>query len=101
METDVRTKLRGEIMAAGWSELVYQFACGRLLLLDAGADLLEIASAIASDDRACIERSLAERRVWRATDDDARRYAAATSTRFQFVIVQPWVLAQELRPPPG
>lgn len=95
MDDTLREKLRGEIMAATWPDLVYQFARGGLLLLAPSADLLEVAVAVARDERAQVERLMAERRLWRARDEDARGFQE-TSARFQFVIVQPWVLAQPL-----
>lgn len=94
----LRDKLRSEIMAASWPELRYQFARGGLFLVAAAADLLEVAEAIASDDRARVELLLADASLRRVTDDDARVFEGAPTTRFQFVIVQPWVLAQRLGP---
>jgi hypothetical protein len=93
---DVRSKLRGEIMPATWPELLYQFARGGLFLVDTESDLLDVALAVAGDDKASVERMLASAELRRATDDDARRFQAAPAQRFQFVIVQPWVIAQAL-----
>ncbi|MFT3925520.1 MAG: DUF2288 family protein [Myxococcales bacterium] len=94
-DSPARAKLRGEVMAVSWSDLVPQFARGALLLLAGSLDLLEVAEAIASDDRARVERWLSEGGLRRASDDDARELSeAGGSTRFQCVIVQPWVLAQ-------
>ena len=92
---DPREKLRSEIMPARWPELRYQFARGGLLLVSGSADLLEVALALASDDREAVQQLLASGQLWRTRDDDARRFEAE-ACRFQFVIVQPWVLAQEL-----
>lgn len=96
MDDSVRAKLRGEMMAASWSDLVYQFARGGLLLVTAELDLLEVASAIASDARAQVEPWLASGAVRKARDEDAQSFQRDPAARFQFVIVQPWVLAQRL-----
>ena len=93
---DVRSKLRSEIMPATWPELLYQFARGGLFLVDNEGDLLDVAHAVAQDDKTTVERMVTTGRLRRATDDDARRFQAATAQRFQFVIVQPWVIAQAL-----
>ncbi len=94
-ENPVRAKLRGEVMAVSWSDLVPQFARGALLLIEAGLDLLDVAEAIARDDRRAIEAWLAGGALRRAHDQDARTFSAAErGTRFQCVIVQPWVLGQ-------
>ena len=75
---------------------MYQFARGGLLLLGPRLDLLDVATAVASDERARVESWLASGALWRATEDDARLFQARPAQRFQFVIVQPWVLAQAL-----
>lgn len=95
-ESELRAKLRGEIMPATWQELIYQFARGGLLLARGDVDLLEVAEAVARDDRAEVERLVREGRLWRARSEDAQRFEQAKSQRFQFVILQPWVLAQAL-----
>jgi hypothetical protein len=93
---ELREKLRAEIMPARWSDLLYQFARGGLLLARADADLLELALELARDDRAAIEARLTAGELRRCLDDDARDFHANPGQRFQFVIVQPWVLAQAL-----
>ena len=94
-ENPIRAKLRTEIMAVSWSHLVPQFARGALLVLEPHGDLLDVAEAMARDDRVATEAWLSEGCLRRATDDDARRFAEPESpVRFQCVIVQPWVLAQ-------
>lgn len=83
-------------MPASWPELLYQFARGGLFVVAPEADLLDVALAVASDDRDAVAQLLTGGRLRRATDDDARRFQAAAGQRFQFVIVQPWVIAQPL-----
>jgi hypothetical protein len=97
-EADLREKLRAEIMPARWPDLLYQFARGGLLLARPDADLLELAIELAQDDRSKVEARLHSGALRRCGDDDARAFQAAPQQRFQFVIVQPWVLAQALAP---
>jgi hypothetical protein len=95
-ENPVRSKLRGEVMAVTWDHLIPQFARGGLLLIEPQHDLLEVAEAIASDDRARVEGWLSAGALRKLTDDDARAFSSQPGLRFQCVIVQPWVLAQQL-----
>jgi hypothetical protein len=92
----VRAKLRSEVLPASWPELLYQFARGGLFVVSPGADLLDVASALAKDERARVEQLIAAGDLRRASDDDARTFQSTPTLRFQFVIVQPWVLAQVL-----
>jgi hypothetical protein len=95
-EPDLKAKLRGEIMPASWRDLVYQFARGALFLVQTDCDLLEVALLLARDDRARVEALLASGQLRRALESDARAFQSDAAARFQFVIVQPWVLAQAL-----
>jgi hypothetical protein len=83
-------------MPASWPDLLYQFARGALFLVAPQADLLDVAQAIALDDKPAVELLLKDSTLRRATDDDARTLQAAPETRLQFVVVQPWVIAQVL-----
>lgn len=94
MSESLDEKLRSEIMATTWDSLVSHFARGALLLVAARVDLLEVAEALARDDAPAVEAWVAERAITRASDDDARSFAARPGLRFQFAIVQPWVIAQ-------
>ena len=93
--SDLREKLKSEVMPGSWPELRYQFARGGLLLVRPEQDLLEVAVAVARDDHAEVSRLLSTGVLWRTRDEDARAFEAAAA-RFQFVIVQPWVLAQAI-----
>ncbi|MDB4989176.1 MAG: hypothetical protein JWN04_4354 [Myxococcaceae bacterium] len=98
-DSPLRAKLRSEVLPASWPELLYQFARGGLFLVRPEVDLLEVAEAMANDDRPRIEQLLASAALRRASDDDARAFQATPELRLQFVIVQPWVVAQVLTQP--
>ncbi len=96
MTDPVREKLRSEVLATGLNELLPHFARGALLLVDPALDLLDAALAIARDDAAQIEAWLGQGKLSRVNDDGARALVSQPTLRFQFVIVQPWVVAQVL-----
>lgn len=96
MAENVREKLKSEIMATDFAALAPHFARGALVLAAPELDILDAAEAIARDDRAQVEAWLTSGALRRASDNDARAYMEDRELRFQFVIVQPWVLAQPL-----
>ena len=96
MSDALREKLKSEVLATGVTELLPHFARGALLFVHPRVDLLDVAVAIARDDRQQIEGYLSEGTLSRATDDEARKLVEQPALRFQFVIVQPWVVAQAL-----
>lgn len=84
-------------MSSYWADLAPHQQRGALLLLAPEVDLLDVAEAMAKDDRERVERWLTGGVLWRATERDRARYADEESAdRFQFVVVQPWVVAQAL-----
>jgi len=93
MSTALRKKLESELMDTDFRALAPHFARGALVMVAPELDLLDVAEAVARDQRAQVEAWLSQRLIWRTTDDDARR-ATSTDQTFQFVIVQPWVLAR-------
>lgn len=90
-----REKLRGEVMACGWDALAPHHARGALLVARPDLDLLDAAAAIADDRRDRVEVWLAVGRLGRPDDALIARWEAG-GARFQFAIVQPFVVAQEL-----
>jgi len=93
MSNALRDKLAGELMETGFKELAPHFARGALVLVASDLSLLDVAEAVARDQRERVEAWLSSKRIWRATDDDAKR-ALTEEQKLRFVIVQPWVLAQ-------
>jgi hypothetical protein len=94
--SELRAKLKSEVLPASWPDLLYQFARGGLFLVAPAVDLLDVAEAIARDDKPAVEQLLQGGALRRASDDDARTLQAMPDARLQFVVVQPWVLAQRL-----
>lgn len=93
---EVRDKLRREVMASYWEDLAPHHARGGLLLLAPAHDLLDVAEALARDDTQRVGEWLARGVLWRSRAADVERAEADDALRFQFVVVQPWVLAQAL-----
>jgi hypothetical protein len=100
VDHDVRHKLRGEVLSSYWEDLAPHQQRGGLLLLAPTLDLLDVAVAMAEDDQESVKRWLQSGALWRASERDQAQYDVdaedESALRFQFVVVQPWVLAQAL-----
>lgn len=94
--SSLRDKLRNEVMASYWEDLAAHQARGALLLLAPQLDLLDVAEAMAQDDTARMTGWLKSGNLTRVGAAQAEQLAAQEELRFQFVVVQPWVLAQVL-----
>lgn len=96
MAVEPREKLHNEVMSSYWEDLAPHQARGALLLLSPTVDLLDVAEAMASDDAARIAAWLKGGQLARVSAAEAEQLEATEDLRFQFVVVQPWVLAQRL-----
>ncbi len=81
-----------------WDELMPHFARGVVVRVAAELDLVEVARAFRDDATHQVSEWLANGQVARASDDDARRWAAENPL-FTAIVAAPWVLAQERTPP--
>jgi len=92
----LRDKLRAEVMASYWEDLAPHAKRTALLLLREELDLLDVAEIMAGDDVDKMKALLGSGALIRVSAADADALEAETDRRFQFVVIQPWVLAQRL-----
>ncbi len=97
MSTELRERLKAEVLRAAWDDLAPHFARGALLVATPDLDLLDVAVAIALDDTTRVSAWLGSGRLRKPSDAEGAAWAAAPPA-FQAVILQPWVLAQRLGP---
>ena len=88
-------EINGETGKLEWTELQRHFARGVVLRLAAGHDLVEIAAAMARDDKTRVAAWLETGVLARADVEDAQRWEQ-TRPLFWAVVVAPWVLVQEI-----
>jgi len=91
----LRAKLNAETGKLSWPELERHFARGVLIRLAADLDLVEVALAMARDDKRLVQDWLASGKLAHATSADAQTWHARQS-RFWAVVAAPWVLVQEV-----
>lgn len=90
----LRAKINAETGQLGWKELERHFARGVVIKVQRGLDLVDVAARVAQDDKAEVERWLAEGRIARASADDATDWNKR-QPMFWAVVTAPWVLVQE------
>jgi hypothetical protein len=77
-----------------WLELEKHFARGVVLRVAADRDLVEVATALANDDKGAVERWLEAQQLMHLDSDTARRWSAGR-VELWAVVVAPWVVVQE------
>lgn len=87
-------KLLGETARISWAELQPFFARGQLLWVAASMDLVEVAQALAEDDRTRVAAWLQAGQVAKVEETLAQDFLARDPELWA-VVVSPWVLIQE------
>ena len=93
-EQSLREKIRSDIQATVAAELLPHHRRGALLVVRSNVDFLEVAVAIAEDDAAKVQGYLKAGAVWKPELAQLSDWCVDTQLRFQYVVLQPYVLAQ-------
>ena len=91
----LRAKLNAETGKLVWNELERHFARGVVIKVAGDLDLVDVALALARDDKPAVQDWLAQDRFARATSEDALVWHKEQS-QFWAVVAAPWVLIQEV-----
>ena len=95
-DEDVRDKLRKDIAAVAADALLPHHRRGALLILATGVDILDAAEAIATDDATTVAAMISDGTLSKPSLGQLADWCVDVEQRFQFVIVQPYVVAQLL-----
>ena len=89
----LRAKLNGETARMPWQELLRYFAGGTVIAVSDELDLVDVALRITQDDKAAVAQWLAENRLGKVSDEQARLWLEADVALWT-VVVKPWILVQ-------
>jgi len=87
-------QLLGETAPILWSELEPFFARGVLLQVASQIDLIEVAQAVAQDDKTKVSAWLSQQQLGHLQADQASHWQSG-QIELWAVVVAPWVLVQE------
>jgi hypothetical protein len=89
----IRAKLNLETAKLGWNKLQRFFAGGKLLYLDSGLDLIDVAFAIQQDDRERVQHWMEKAQLSAVSDLQAKDWLA-NNRQLWVLVVKPWILVQ-------
>ncbi len=92
-----RAKIVSETAKIPWLELQRFFAAGKVMLITAELDLVDVAYAFQLDDIAQVKTWTESRDVSPVSDDQAKQWLAGDALLWA-VAVKPWVLVQTIIP---
>ena len=96
MSEELREKLKSDVQATGAPELLPHHRRGALFMVREDVDILDAAVAIASDEAATVEALINDGKLFKPSLAELSDWCVDLDLRFQFVILQPYVLAQAL-----
>jgi len=92
---DIRKKLQEELVSADWRVLRTQAGRDRVILVERGLDLVEVAWCLAQDRSAEVAGWIAVGRVRKPGAEELAAWERTLATPFRMLIVAPYVLIQE------
>lgn len=93
MDALLRAKLNLETARMEWHELERYFAAGMVIVVADDLDLVDVAVAIANDDKAAVTQWMQEQKVARVSDAQATTWSERKAALWA-VVVKPWILVQ-------
>ena len=94
---DLRAKLGDEMGSIDWPFLAVHARSGHLILVHQEINLLDAAVAIANNDTATVGPWVDSDRLTKPSEEEQNAYGETPGRYFQFVVVAPFVLAQEIQ----
>ena len=92
---ELAKKLKSDIDVTDWNELMPHESRSALVMVDASLDLAEVGAKIALDDVESIKEWMDKKLIERPSDELKNQFKENPhSKQFQFLIIQPYVLAQ-------
>ena len=96
----LRAKINQETAKIAWKELQRFLAQGRVILVNPGLDLVEVAAMTANDRSEELAAWMSDGQIGKVSDDLARSWVESDAVLWT-VVVKPWVLVQEIGPTDG
>jgi hypothetical protein len=93
---DLRTELAENLDEAEWEWLIPHVKRDAVIVVSWGLNLLDVGVAIASDNIPAVQVWIDEQLITKPTTEQISEWNGNQQKRFQTLIVQPYVLVQEI-----
>jgi hypothetical protein len=93
---DLRAELAAMVDEAEWEWLIPHVQRDAVVMVNSDLDLVDVGVAIANDNVLTVQRWISEQLIYKPTSDQLSALGSDRTRRFNALIVQPYVLVQEL-----
>lgn len=94
--SDLRTQLTDHLDEAEWDWLIPHVQRDAVILVTQGLDLLDVGVAIASDQVSSVQAWIDGQLIGKPSNTQLGNWNSDRTKRFQTLIIQPYVLIQEI-----
>jgi hypothetical protein len=94
--SDLRTELTANMDEAEWDWLIPHVQRDAVIVVAQGLDLLDVGVAIASDQVSSVQQWIDQQLIAKPSNTQMGIWNGDRSKRFQTLIIQPYVLVQEM-----
>ena len=96
--SDLRTELTENLDEAEWDWLIPHVQRDAVIVVAQGLDLLDVGVAIASDQIPSVQQWIDQGLMAKPSETQLGNWNSDRTKRFQTLIIQPYVLIQEMTP---
>lgn len=93
--SEIVASLKRDLAEVSWRELRIHLQRDVIIIVAAAVDLIEVAVAVANDDKNQVESLIAANQLVKPTEKQLVSWEQEPGRRFQMLIVQPYILIQE------
>lgn len=93
---DLKTTLKASADEAAWDWLIPHAKRSAVIVVAEPLELLDVAVAIARDDAVLVQNWISRQLISKPSSEQLSRWNENPAQRFQSIIVQPYVVVQEL-----
>jgi hypothetical protein len=85
-----------DLAEVSWRELKIHLKRDAIIIVDVDLNLIDVAVAVANDDKPLVETWIGEKQLGKPTEDHLRNWEKKSDNRFKMLIVQPFILVQNI-----
>ena len=85
-----------DLAEVNWRELKIHLKRDSIIVVSAELDLVDVGVAVADDDKSLVEAWITASQLGKPTEKQLESWEQESTQRFQMLIVQPFILIQDL-----
>ncbi|MCW9049266.1 MAG: DUF2288 domain-containing protein [Deltaproteobacteria bacterium] len=94
--SEIKDSFRRDLTEVSWRELRINLQRDAIILVSANLDLIDVAAAVAGDDKAQVENWIFKGELGKPVKEQLASWESALDKPFRMLIVQPFILLQDV-----